>query len=216
MLSARKEGKHSCFSWLKKSLLFRNMSYAYAYISLEKCNRISVYLYQNFFSRASRKQFHFLLLHMFWFSKAKDKLKKLAHETLVMLLTKYVIRSHFCQMCLEEMPWKSQMNIYLALAHYHLCKKNLEGQYNIGISGSQHLDRYLLLHYQWLLLIEITVLLLLLQRDLNYNVFIWTVQLSNANYLFLCKKFCFPSCGHQAQFWLLTSLVRWKLWNILY
>ncbi|XP_077034849.1 cilia- and flagella-associated protein 54 [Agelaius phoeniceus] len=75
-------------------------------------------------------------------NKAKDKLKKLAHETLVMLLTKYVIRSHFCQMCLEEMPWKSQMNIYLALAHYHLFKKNLEGQYNIGISGSQHLDSY--------------------------------------------------------------------------
>ncbi|XP_063010920.1 cilia- and flagella-associated protein 54 [Melospiza melodia melodia] len=78
-------------------------------------------------------------------NKAMDKLKKLAHETLVMLLTKYVIRSHFCQMCLEEMPWKSQMNIYLALAHYHLFKKNLEVQYNMGISGSQHLDSYSIL-----------------------------------------------------------------------
>ncbi|XP_074395684.1 cilia- and flagella-associated protein 54 isoform X4 [Zonotrichia albicollis] len=75
-------------------------------------------------------------------NKAMDKLKKLAHETLVMLLTKYVIRSRFCQMCLEEMPWKSQMNIYLALAHYHLFKKNLEVQYNMGISGSRHLDSY--------------------------------------------------------------------------
>ncbi|KAM4902054.1 cilia- and flagella-associated protein 54 [Sylvia borin] len=77
--------------------------------------------------------------------KGKDKLKKLAHQTLVMLLSKYVTRSRFCQMCLEEMPWKSQMNIYLAIAHYHLFKKNLEEEYNIGISGSQHLDSYSIL-----------------------------------------------------------------------
>ncbi|XP_059702721.1 cilia- and flagella-associated protein 54 [Haemorhous mexicanus] len=75
-------------------------------------------------------------------NKAKDKLKMLAHQTLVMLLSKYVTRSRFCQMCLEEMPWRSQMNIYLAVAHYHLFKKNLEEQYNIGISRSQHLDSY--------------------------------------------------------------------------
>ncbi|XP_031363376.2 cilia- and flagella-associated protein 54 [Lonchura striata] len=74
--------------------------------------------------------------------KGKDKLKKLAHQTLVMLLSKYVTRNQFCQMCLEEMPWRSQMNIYLAGAHYHLFKKNLEEQCNIGISGSQHLDSY--------------------------------------------------------------------------
>ncbi|XP_064275850.1 cilia- and flagella-associated protein 54 isoform X2 [Passer domesticus] len=74
--------------------------------------------------------------------KVRDKLQKLAHQTLVMLLSKYVTRSQFCQLCLEEMPWKSQMNIYLAVAHYHLFKKNLEEQYNIGISGSQHLDSY--------------------------------------------------------------------------
>uniref|UniRef100_A0A8C3Y0P8 Cilia and flagella associated protein 54 n=2 Tax=Catharus ustulatus TaxID=91951 RepID=A0A8C3Y0P8_CATUS len=74
--------------------------------------------------------------------KDKDKLKKLALQTLVMLLTKYITRSKFCQMCLEEMPWKSQMNIYLAVAHYHLFKKKLEEQYNIGIRGSQHLDSY--------------------------------------------------------------------------
>ncbi|KAL2309589.1 hypothetical protein Nmel_005802, partial [Mimus melanotis] len=74
--------------------------------------------------------------------KGKDKLKKLALQTLIMLLSKYVTRSRFCQMCLEEMPWKSQMNIYLAVAHYHLFKKNLEEQYNIGISCSQHLDSY--------------------------------------------------------------------------
>ncbi|XP_041330192.1 cilia- and flagella-associated protein 54 [Pyrgilauda ruficollis] len=74
--------------------------------------------------------------------KIRDKLTKLAHQTLVMLLSKYVTRSQFCQLCLEEMPWKSQMNIYLAVAHYHLFKKILEEQYNIGISASQHLDSY--------------------------------------------------------------------------
>uniref|UniRef100_H0ZED7 Cilia and flagella associated protein 54 n=1 Tax=Taeniopygia guttata TaxID=59729 RepID=H0ZED7_TAEGU len=88
-----------------------------------------------------KTEFHFLLLHMFWF-RGKDKLKKLAHQTLVMLLSKYVTRNQFCQICLEEMPWRSQMNIYLAVAHYHLFKKNLEEQFNIGISGSQHLDSY--------------------------------------------------------------------------
>lgn len=118
---------------------------------------------------------------MFWFRKGKDKLKKLAHQTLVMLLRKYVTRSQFCHMCLEEMPWKSQMNIYLAVAHYHLFKKSLEELYNIGISGSQHLDRYILLHYQWSLLTEIIVLLLLMQADLNHNTFIWTVCRMNSS-----------------------------------
>lgn len=92
--------------------------------------------------------FCYFICFMFCFRKGKDKLKKLALQTLVMLLTKYITRSKFCQMCLEEMPWKSQMNIYLAVAHYHLFKKKLEEQYNIGIRGSHHLDRYMLLHSQ--------------------------------------------------------------------
>ncbi|XP_051639987.1 cilia- and flagella-associated protein 54 isoform X3 [Manacus candei] len=74
--------------------------------------------------------------------KGKEKLQKAAQQTLVVLLGDYIKRRRFRHMCLEEMPWKSQMNIYLAVAHYHLFKKNLEEQYNIGICGSQHLESY--------------------------------------------------------------------------
>ncbi|XP_027743250.1 cilia- and flagella-associated protein 54 [Empidonax traillii] len=74
--------------------------------------------------------------------KGKEKLQKAAQQTLVVLLGNHFKRRKFRHMCLEEMPWKSQMNIYLAVAHYHLFKKNLEEEYNIGICGSQQLESY--------------------------------------------------------------------------
>ncbi|XP_030335899.1 cilia- and flagella-associated protein 54 isoform X2 [Strigops habroptila] len=78
--------------------------------------------------------------------KCKEELQKIARHTLVVLLkpivSNYVLKKKFRHMCLEEMPWRSQMNIYMAVAHYSLFKKNLEEQYNIGICGSQHLDSY--------------------------------------------------------------------------
>ncbi|KAM6425269.1 LOW QUALITY PROTEIN: cilia- and flagella-associated protein 54 [Rhynochetos jubatus] len=78
--------------------------------------------------------------------KCKEKLKKVARHTLVVLLkpvvSNYLNRKKFHQMCLEEMPWRSQMNIYVAVAHYNLFKKKLEEQRNIGICGSQHLYSY--------------------------------------------------------------------------
>ncbi|XP_074024365.1 cilia- and flagella-associated protein 54 [Numenius arquata] len=78
--------------------------------------------------------------------KYKEELQKVARHTLVVLLKPIVInylnRKKFHQICLEEMPWRSQMNVYLAIAHYSLFRKKLEEQYNIGICGSQHLDRY--------------------------------------------------------------------------
>jgi len=113
----------------------------------------SVFLYHYFlFESFQKTQFHFLLLHIFCFRKCKDELQKVARDALVVLLkpivSNYLNRKKFHQMCLEEMPWRSQMNIYLAAAHYNLFKKKLEEQYNIGICGSQHLDRYILLHEQ--------------------------------------------------------------------
>ncbi|XP_040518077.1 cilia- and flagella-associated protein 54 isoform X2 [Gallus gallus] len=78
--------------------------------------------------------------------KHKEELQKVAHNTLVVLLkpavSNYLNRKKFHQICLEEMPWKSQMNIYLANAHYNLFKKKLEEQYNIGICGFHHQDSY--------------------------------------------------------------------------
>ncbi|XP_030309874.1 cilia- and flagella-associated protein 54 [Calypte anna] len=78
-----------------------------------------------------------------------DELQKAAHHTLVILLKpllrNYLNQEKFHQICLEEMPWRSQMNIYLALAHYNLFKKKIEDEFNIGISASQHLDSYSIL-----------------------------------------------------------------------
>ncbi|KAM9388154.1 cilia- and flagella-associated protein 54 [Phaethornis superciliosus] len=78
-----------------------------------------------------------------------EELQKVAHQTLVILLKpllrNYLNLEKFHQICLEEMPWRSQMNIYLAVAHYNLFKKKMEEEFNIGISGSQHLDSYSIL-----------------------------------------------------------------------
>lgn len=77
------------------------------------------------------------------------------------------------------------MNIYLAIAHYNLFKKKLEEQYNIGICGSHHQDRYILLRYQCLLLMLIIVLLPLIQIDLNNNIIcqlaLYTVHLPHTD-----------------------------------
>ncbi|XP_025979014.2 cilia- and flagella-associated protein 54 [Dromaius novaehollandiae] len=76
----------------------------------------------------------------------KEELQKVARHTLVLLLkplvSSYLNRRKFHQVCIEEMPWRSQMNIYLAIAHYNLFKKKLEEQYDIGICGSQHHNSY--------------------------------------------------------------------------
>lgn len=115
-----------------------------------------------------------LLLFKIYFRKHKEELQKVAHNTLVVLLkpavSNYLNRKKFHQICLEEMPWKSQMNIYLANAHYNLFKKKLEEQYNIGICGFHHQDRYILLSYQCLLLMLVIVLLPLVKIDLNNSI----------------------------------------------
>nr|XP_009672883.1 PREDICTED: putative uncharacterized protein C12orf63 [Struthio camelus australis] len=76
----------------------------------------------------------------------KEELQKVARHTLVVFLkpivSGYLNRKKFHQVCIEEMPWRSQMNIYLAIAHYNLFKKKLEEQYDIGIHGSQYQNSY--------------------------------------------------------------------------
>ncbi|XP_075789877.1 cilia- and flagella-associated protein 54 isoform X3 [Pelodiscus sinensis] len=77
--------------------------------------------------------------------KQRDDLQKVAFHTLVVLLnplvSNYLKRQRFHQLCLEEMPWRSQMNIYLAIAHFNLFKKRLEEEYN-NICALQHLNSY--------------------------------------------------------------------------
>lgn len=77
------------------------------------------------------------------------------------------------------------MNIYLATAHYNLFKKKLEEQYNIGIYGSRHQDRYIFMTYLCLLSMLIIVLLPLIQIDLNNSIInqlaLYTVHLPHRN-----------------------------------
>ncbi|XP_078534120.1 cilia- and flagella-associated protein 54 isoform X2 [Lissotriton helveticus] len=62
--------------------------------------------------------------------KSAEEVEKRAFTTLVVLLTpivrRYIKRKRVYQSCMEEMPWKSQMNIILAFAHFSLLHKHLE------------------------------------------------------------------------------------------
>lgn len=104
-------------------------------------------------SRSLRKHSFIFLLLLFqiYCRNLTEELRKVARNTLVVLLkpivSSYLNQKKFHQICLEEMPWRSQMNIYLATAHYNLFKKKLEEQYNIGIYGSRHQDRYIFMTY---------------------------------------------------------------------
>ncbi|KAM8820072.1 cilia- and flagella-associated protein 54 [Eudromia elegans] len=76
----------------------------------------------------------------------REELQKVARHTLVIflkpLVTSYLNRRKLHQAFLEEMPWRSQMNIYLANTHYNLFKKKLGEQYDTGICVSQHHNSY--------------------------------------------------------------------------
>ncbi|ELK10356.1 hypothetical protein PAL_GLEAN10015517 [Pteropus alecto] len=54
----------------------------------------------------------------------RPDVRKIAHRFLVdnlnPLIFSYVKKKRFHQICLEEMPWKAQMNLYLANAHFNL------------------------------------------------------------------------------------------------
>uniref|UniRef100_A0A8C2SZF3 Cilia and flagella associated protein 54 n=1 Tax=Coturnix japonica TaxID=93934 RepID=A0A8C2SZF3_COTJA len=167
-----------------------------------------------------KNQFHFFFCYCFlknYFRKHMEELEKLAHKTLVILLkpivSNYLNRKQFHQICLEEMPWRSQMNIYLAIAHYNLFTKKLEEQYNIGICGSHHQDRYVLLSYQCLLLILIIVLLPLMQIDMN-NSIISQLALLVLPRLYHEKRRLFISVlAHRGGHWTLLQNACRELWN---
>ncbi|XP_066213355.1 cilia- and flagella-associated protein 54 [Saccopteryx leptura] len=53
------------------------------------------------------------------------------------LIFNYVKKKRFHQICLEEMPWKAQMNLYLAGAHFHLLLLKLGERTKIRY-GSSH------------------------------------------------------------------------------
>lgn len=58
------------------------------------------------------------------------------------LILNYVKRKRFHQICLEEMPWKAQMNLYLANAHFNLLLTKLGERMKLKYGTSPVMVRY--------------------------------------------------------------------------
>ncbi|KAF7248511.1 Cilia- and flagella-associated protein 54 [Varanus komodoensis] len=78
--------------------------------------------------------------------KKKEESRKMAFQMLIERLNLhanlYIKRRRFRQLYVEEMPWRSQLNIYLAVAHANLFKKHVEELCNIEINYLQNLDSF--------------------------------------------------------------------------
>ena len=75
--------------------------------------------------------------------------RKVAHrflvENLTPLILSYVKKKRFHQIFLEEMPWKAQMNLYLASAHFNLLLTKLGERTKIKFGSSPIMVRYSIL-----------------------------------------------------------------------
>nr|XP_060633260.1 cilia- and flagella-associated protein 54 [Anolis sagrei ordinatus] len=78
--------------------------------------------------------------------KEKEESKKLAYQILIHRLNLhgnvFLRRRRIRWLYVEEMPWRSQMNIYLGIAHFNLFKKRLEEFYNIEVHTIQNMNSY--------------------------------------------------------------------------
>uniref|UniRef100_A0ABM5GFE7 Cilia- and flagella-associated protein 54 isoform X1 n=1 Tax=Pogona vitticeps TaxID=103695 RepID=A0ABM5GFE7_9SAUR len=54
----------------------------------------------------------------------------------------FLKRRRFRWIYVEEMPWRSQLNIYLSIVHFNLFKKRIEDLYNTDFNSLQNLNRY--------------------------------------------------------------------------
>lgn len=72
--------------------------------------------------------------------------RKIAHRILVEnlnpLIFNYIKKKRFRQICLEEMPWKAQMNLYLANAHFNLLLIKLGERLKMKFGISHTMVRY--------------------------------------------------------------------------
>ncbi|KAJ7329936.1 hypothetical protein JRQ81_016110 [Phrynocephalus forsythii] len=78
--------------------------------------------------------------------RQKDDSRKFAFHMLVHKLNVhsnvFLKRRRFRWIYIEEMPWRSQLNIYLAIGHFNLFKKRIEDLYNIEVHSLLHLNSY--------------------------------------------------------------------------
>ncbi|XP_038611995.1 cilia- and flagella-associated protein 54 [Tachyglossus aculeatus] len=72
--------------------------------------------------------------------------RKMASKCLIEFLSPFILyhlkRKKLHQLFTEEMPWRSQMNIYLAMAHFNVFRKQLEDSTNIKVCNSQNMISY--------------------------------------------------------------------------
>ncbi|XP_053108413.1 cilia- and flagella-associated protein 54 isoform X2 [Hemicordylus capensis] len=78
--------------------------------------------------------------------KEREELRKIACLILIQKLNTttsvFIKRRRFRQLMVEEMPWKSQLNIYLAITYFNLFKKRIEELYNIDDNSLQSWQSY--------------------------------------------------------------------------
>lgn len=71
---------------------------------------------------------------MVLFRKQIEEKRKIAFEILIIKLNicsdVYIRRRRFRRLYNEEMPWRAQLNIYLAIVHFSLFKKRTQELYN--------------------------------------------------------------------------------------
>ncbi|XP_023572354.1 cilia- and flagella-associated protein 54 [Octodon degus] len=72
----------------------------------------------------------------------RPDIRRIAYQCLIEnlnpLILNYVRRNRFHQIFLEEMPWRAQMNLYLALTHFHLFLQRLGERMKIKF-GTSHM-----------------------------------------------------------------------------
>ncbi|XP_053319636.1 cilia- and flagella-associated protein 54 [Spea bombifrons] len=82
-------------------------------------------------------------------SLGEEDLKKRAFATLTMLLTpvvgRYIKRKRLMKTSMEEMPWRSQMNLLLAFTHFSLFQKVLSQLFHEKLPQTQSLNSYKIL-----------------------------------------------------------------------
>nr|XP_034983012.1 cilia- and flagella-associated protein 54 isoform X3 [Zootoca vivipara] len=81
-----------------------------------------------------------------WQRREKEESRKLAVQVLTQKLhlrsNVFLKRRRWRRVYVEELPWRSQLNIYLAIAHFNLFKKRIEELYAIDVDSLKNLNSY--------------------------------------------------------------------------
>ncbi|XP_053260953.1 cilia- and flagella-associated protein 54 isoform X2 [Podarcis raffonei] len=81
-----------------------------------------------------------------WQRREKEESRRVAMQVLTQKLNLrsnvFLKRKRWRRVYVEELPWRSQLNIYLAIAHFNLFKKRIEELYSIDVDSLKNLNSY--------------------------------------------------------------------------